>query len=241
MASTATYLGMGVEELIRAIIAGIQANMSATDKVMYGGKLLGKTELVAVLTKLLEPYDEVEAARKELSAKVAARDEAAPDAISALKAIDGGLTAKYSADPHVKAKLGIPPPPNRRQLTAAEKAVRAQKAADTRELRGTKGSRQKAKIKATGDYSLSISSGSTGTDSSSPTATVPIAAAPQPVSTPTDSASPPAPVASAPVATALPVVTTAQPAPAVPGSATASNGVSSNGSVAPMLMNGAGH
>jgi hypothetical protein len=218
-----TFNGVEVEQILDDAKRGVEANMGPRDAVSIAGTRMNKQEVLNAIAKRKKYFEAAAAKHLELNAAVVARDQQLGEMHDFIKAFDGGITAEYGTDPNVKAKYGIPKVQPRRQLTAEQVAIKAQKLRDTRKKRNTMGDRQKEDVKAEGTYSLNVSSGAA-------------------VSIATPAA--PAPSPSAPVAIPAPVATPPQPAPSAGESAPQVNGAAngvSNSAVAPMLMNGAGH
>ena len=220
------YDGVDVEEILANVNQGVQDNLDKTAVVPMQSGPMKKPDLLAAIAAQRKPYLDVEAARNELEAKIKARDAAAPTARDFVQRLDAGLTAIVGTDPNAKAKLGLPKLKAKRQLTVEELASRAAKMRATRKLRGTMGSRQKEAIKATGDFSVTVGSTSSTGDASDSSASTPAPALPPIASAP------------APVVSGAPVVNPTATSSSADSAAVPSG---SNGSVAPMLMNGSGH
>jgi len=215
MPSGMKYLNQPMATFLDQAIKAVTDNMPASAKVTIKGVNYTKPQLVTKLESLKAPYDAVAKAHAQVDDTIKTRDEAEPDAVSFAKSYSTVLVETFGDGAQVATQYAIPTPRPRRQLTVQEKVAARAKAAATRKKRGTLGKRQKEKIKATGDFSVTVGA-QDGSDPVNNTST---------------------PVATSPSTPSLPTtVSTAQPAPATPGSATASNGV-----VAPMLMNGSGH
>jgi len=114
------------------------------------GKTYDGPGLIALLEKINQPFADVDSAKRKWDDAVAAREAATPEAKRVAEIVAKGLEFFFAGNSEALAKLGVEPTKARRQLTLEEKVAKAAKAQATRALRGTKGPRQKAAIKATG-------------------------------------------------------------------------------------------
>ncbi|MBS2029768.1 MAG: hypothetical protein JST54_17845 [Deltaproteobacteria bacterium] len=217
-------------EFFDAAYKAASANLPAGAKLKILGKQLSKPQVLAELEKRKKRYEDADKARTQLQELVATREAAEPEAQSFADGYAAAIKAEFGTSPTIDATYGVPRKQPRRQRSAQEKVQASAKAIATRGLRHTMGPRAKEAIKATGDFSVTVGSASSTGDAGSSSASTatptlpPIAAAPAPV------------VSAAPAPSTTPTSSSGDSA-AVPSG---SNGVS-DGSVAPMLMNGAGH
>ena len=154
MAVNLQFAGINVEQFLEATHKGIQQNMGDTETMMIEGHALAKPAVLLLIESKLQLYGDVRTARQVVDDKVNVREAGEADAQKLAASIDAGIGATWGADPIVKAKYGVPMPAAPRQLTAAEKFKRTQKAKATRIMRGTMGKRQKAGVKAKGDVTV---------------------------------------------------------------------------------------
>lgn len=162
---------------IRKVKAGLVKYYPAVN-LLLGGMTYTPSDLQVFLQKDVDANDASTAARASwLQAVAAARAcDASTDPI--LAAIEHAVQAQYAGSTTASAVMtdfGYASP-NRKVLTAAEKAAAAAKAKATREARHTMGKRQKAKV--TGETPAPIAQGA----ASGTTETV--ASAPAPAATP---------------------------------------------------------
>lgn len=111
---------------------------------------------VAELERRYVPYTKASAARVVRTEAVKERDAAEPDTTQFCKALGSALVNQYGRDQETLNKFGVPAPKVRAKPTLDKKLAAAAKRQATREARGTKGSRQKKDIKATGDFTVSV-------------------------------------------------------------------------------------
>jgi hypothetical protein len=139
------------------IIDGVESDFPATATLTINGVTYDKPGLLAALRAQAAPFDLAEAAAEALKEKLAAREAATPGAEVFVKQVGMGLLVYYGTNTSTLAAYGVSPPKARRQATAEELMRRAAKAKKTRELRGTKGAKQKASIKAVGSVTVTTS------------------------------------------------------------------------------------
>ncbi|MBS2032286.1 MAG: hypothetical protein JST54_30580 [Deltaproteobacteria bacterium] len=211
MATWLKVQGMSVEQMLVKLASGMEGSFPSGSTLNVKGQAYKGPAFAAKLKTMLAAYQKVATARVAYNDAVATRDKAEPDAAELARATVTALINFFDGDRVKLAAFGITPPAPRTSGTLEKKLAAKAKRAATRKARGTMGKKQKAEIKATGDFTVSV------------TATAPAA-----------DASPPAPPEAAPIAG--PVIT-AVPAPA-PASAT--NGVT-NGSSSPTQVNGVEH
>jgi len=156
-----TFNGEDVEKILADVAEKLEANLDKSDTVAMQGTAVKKADLLEAIAARRQPYHDVKMARLELGAKIAARDTQADSTLAFVKQLDAGIAAKVGTNPTEKAKYGLPIPKAKRQLTVEELASRAAKMRATRKLRKTLGARQKEKLKATGDFTVKVSSTTT--------------------------------------------------------------------------------
>lgn len=196
MSSQAKVRGKNVEALMGCIIKG-SSTLPPKIELMINGRNMDGDEIRETLTDMLEPFELADQARGRWQTAINARDATIPAVKKLLFGLVAALTLFYDGDAEALGHFGISPPAPQRTLTSEEKAARARKSRATRDMRGTKGKRQKAAIKAIGDFSLPA----------------PAAPAKAPAKAPANGVNVIAPTAANPVA------------PAVSGTATPTNGV----------------
>jgi len=144
---------------VQALIAGTQKH-TPTGSVSFGNATYAVADLVALLNS-------VAAALTALNVAQAG----AKDALTALRAVMAKvgpviqgyrryLRSLYGSATQTLADYGLEPEKPRRPLTTEERAAALQKSEATRKLRGTKGSKQKAAIKATAQQAEQMAAGS---------------------------------------------------------------------------------
>ncbi|MBS2033333.1 MAG: hypothetical protein JST54_36010, partial [Deltaproteobacteria bacterium] len=190
-ASRMMFNGVDVEQILSDAEVGVEANLDKSRTVKIGGPAMKKPDLLAEIAAQRKPFLDVLAARNELEAKIKARDAALPAVLDFVKKYDAGITAELGTDPNVKAKYGLPSKKAKRALTAEQTVRKVAKMRATRELRGTMGKREKERVEATGDFTVSV-----GQTSQAPSATA--TPAPAPVVQPAPVASNPAPTQPSP-------------------------------------------
>ena len=210
-------INVPLDEFLRAVVKAINLYMGAKDTLQLNGKTYNKPQLLAELANQEKPFDDVDNAHKALTLLIAAKEAALPSVLTFANDYIGAIRSAYGSAPATLTKFAVPSRKAPRELTVTEKVAKAAKANATRDARGTRGSRQKQGIKATGDFTVTVSSAS----GSQPTSSASSAAAPVSTTTTSQPASAPAPVPTAapiastpvqPIASA-PVVSTPAPAP----------------------------
>jgi hypothetical protein len=133
---------------VQALIAGTQKH-TPTGSVSFGNATYTVADLIALLSSVVAAMTALNVAQA-----------GAKDALTALRAVMAKvgpviqgyrryLRTTYGSATQTLADYGLEPEKARRPLTTEERAAALQKSLATREMRGTKGRKQKAKVKAT--------------------------------------------------------------------------------------------
>ncbi|MHB8417399.1 MAG: hypothetical protein ACYDCL_04950 [Myxococcales bacterium] len=134
--------------LLSTLLAGIQTLIPAKSTLIVKGVTMTQAQVVTALQAVITYFSAVRTAKAALLTAIGTRKAQAKAARDLYNQIRAALVAQFGkGNPELGKfglKVGKPPKP----LTSAEKALRAAKAKVTRELRGTKGSKQKAAITA---------------------------------------------------------------------------------------------
>ena len=133
---------------LQALIAGTQKN-TPNDTLTFGGASYPAATLIQLFQSLVNAFvahdAAVASAKDEL---LALRDvEAKVDPV--VRDYKRFLRSKYGKATQTLADYGLAPEKARTPLTGEQRVVAAEKAKETRKLRGTLGKKQKAGIKAT--------------------------------------------------------------------------------------------
>ncbi|MBS2033331.1 MAG: hypothetical protein JST54_36000 [Deltaproteobacteria bacterium] len=233
MSRFAKYFNVPLEQFLDSIWKAVNEKMPAGAKVSLGGKTYTKPQLLDQIHTMRKPYAAVNDAHDTLRRLIGDRDGTEEAALTFIKSYASAITSAFGATQDVADSYGLLDRQAPRQLSIEEKLAAKSKRLATRAARKTMGKRQKEDVKATGDFTVTVTPpGASQPTASAPTAQPVITAAPAPV------------VSAAPALIAAPVASTPVPTPSSSGDVatvpSGTNGVS-NGSVAPMLMNGAGH
>jgi hypothetical protein len=148
--STNSLKPMATEAHLDAIIAAAGTVIPPGKTFDFGGKPFSGAQLVQLFTGHVAPYKAIHAARAQAQQQEKARDGQAPLVASDIATLKGTLIGMFGAGAPELTQFGFKAPKVRTPLTVEQKLARAAKAKATRTLRGTKGSRQKQAVQATG-------------------------------------------------------------------------------------------
>ncbi len=152
-ASVAKGLELKLETLLDGLKSGIPSGMS----LKLGGVDYDAASLVHELEAHVEVFTDVRDAKTALSAKVLIAKGDKPAAMKLYALVRAALQALLGMESADLVKYGLKPRKAPKPRTNEQKAVASAKALKTRELRGTKGPKQKAAIKAAGAYDVTVS------------------------------------------------------------------------------------
>jgi hypothetical protein len=150
--------GISIQTQLEDLDAGMKAGLPSGVTLPVNGQMLDGTAISTLLEQALAPFAAVEAARVNYEQSLTVRNASAPSSQRLLKNVLLAVEAYCNGDATKLAQFGIASPKEKRQLTSEELVARAQKAAETRKLRGTLGKRQKESIKSQSDVSVTITS-----------------------------------------------------------------------------------
>ena len=172
----------GTERSLDAVADGLKLGIpTGITSLLVGGVTYTVADLEKKVAEVAKPWKDVRAAHAVIRAAMASREADERAALSFLSDLRSAIVTLLGRKNEELTRFGLTPEKARRQLTPAELVVRAEKARLTRELRGTKGKRQKEALRADGTPAIVI--GATG-----PGATI----TPMPTN-PVSSVSPPPP------------------------------------------------
>jgi hypothetical protein len=178
MSTNTKQSGSNIQTQLEGLLAGLKLGLPTGVTLTINGQSLDANAAATMLQQLLAPFDAVDTAKAEYEQALAVRDEAIPATKKTAGVVTQAVLAYCGGDTTKLTQFGIEPPKERRQLTSEEYVARAQKAAETRKLRGTLGKRQKEGVKSQSDVTVSTTSTLPGTPAPSPAPTP----APTPVS-----------------------------------------------------------
>jgi len=132
---------------VQALVAGTQKHF-AKATLAFANESMASASLVALFQSVIDAMqarDLAEANAKDALAGLRATEaKVAPT----IKAFEAFVRATFGAGSQTLADFGLEPAKARKPLTSEQQAAKAQKLRATRKLLGTKGSRQKAVLKA---------------------------------------------------------------------------------------------
>ena len=134
---------------------GIESKFPDNATVNLGGTQTDKAGMLAKIDSAVAPFDTANSVEAKYRQALADREQARPDAEKAYDQLALLIRAWYGNNPEALAAFGLKPRKERRQLSGKELVAAATKAKTTRVIRGTKGSKQKAELKATGKVNVS--------------------------------------------------------------------------------------
>ncbi len=148
MSSTAKPTKAAALAHVQALIAGTQKHFPSVT-LTFGNASIASATLVTLFQSLADALTALDAA--EASAKDAMAGLRATQAKvgPSIKAFESFVRATFGSATQTLADFGMQPPKARTPLTSEQKAAKALKVRATRKLLGTKGSKQKAAVKAT--------------------------------------------------------------------------------------------
>jgi hypothetical protein len=142
------------------LLAGIDASIPNGNSLMVDGTSIAKADLRSKVAAFLAPEVSARQGHLTLQGLVAAKDANAGPADAFYDSLKKALVTYFgSGNTAVLGTFGITPPAKRKKLTTAENAVRIAKGAETRQARGTKGSKQKAAITGSTPASVNVVAG----------------------------------------------------------------------------------
>ena len=133
--------------LVQALVAGTKKHFP-TGSLTFGNTTTTSAALITLLQSLIDAMQALEVAQKGASDAMAARRKVQGDVGPVIRAYTKFLRATFGTSAQQLADFGLVPEKARRPLTSEEQATKAEKSRGTRKLRGTKGPRQKAGLKA---------------------------------------------------------------------------------------------
>jgi hypothetical protein len=132
---------------IQALIAGTQKR-TPTGSLTFGNATYTVTDLLALLQSVAVAMTALNAAQAGARDAMLALREVMTKAGPVIRAYRRYLRALYGNAVATLADYGLEPEKAPAPLTSEQQAARVQKALETRKLRGTKGRKQKTRIKA---------------------------------------------------------------------------------------------
>ncbi len=133
---------------VQALIAGTEKH-TPTGSLSFGNATYAITDLVALLQSVVAVMIALDAAQAGTKDALTALRAVMAKVGPVIRAYRRYLRATYGDATQVLADYGLEPEKARRPLSTEERAAALQKSEATRKLRGTKGRKQKAGIKAT--------------------------------------------------------------------------------------------
>lgn len=147
----------GTELRLDSVADGLKTSVPAGHTTfLVGGTAYTLAELEKRLEEITKPWKTVRAAQAVIREAMATRADDERVALSFLKDLRMTFSTILGKQSEGLTKFGFKPEKARRALTPEELLVRAEKVRRTRELRGTKGRRQKEAIKAEGTAPIVI-------------------------------------------------------------------------------------
>ena len=148
--------------ILEALISHIGELLGPTDKIVVNGVVYTAASVASEAKSYLPIYQAVVDSRADLTVKVQARNAIDGKVRQFVKSLKAALVSQLTTDKiQLLGNIGLDPPKPRKKATAAANKAKADKAAETRLLRGTKGKNQKKSIKA-GDVPPPASNGGSG-------------------------------------------------------------------------------
>ena len=132
----------------RQAIAGVQKHFASTPTVALAGTPMAPKDIVTSLQGVIDALDQSSVASKAFHDAVTVQRAALAKGNALLKALKMLVQNQLGSGQEVLGDFGFPIP-TRKTPTEETKAAAVAKRAATRAARGTKGKRQKAKIKGT--------------------------------------------------------------------------------------------
>jgi len=139
---------------VQALIAGTQKHLPSATMTL-GNASVSSASLIKLLQSLVDAMKAVDVAQASAKDTLQALASTHLTVDPTIRAFEQFVRAAFGSVAQTLEDFGLVPPKARRPLTSEQKAARAQKALATRKLRGTKGSRQKALIKAPSETTVS--------------------------------------------------------------------------------------
>ncbi len=145
------------EVALQTAIAGIKSEIADGASLTLAGVVFSKAELISALETDLSHVSAVHEAFLAYKSALQARDNSAAEVKAHLANLQIALAGLYGVGSAELAKFGLKPRKPKAPLSAEQELAKVTNARTTRALRGTKGSRQKEAIRATGAPIISAS------------------------------------------------------------------------------------
>ena len=174
MSRFAKYFNVPLDQYLDEIWKAVNAKMPAGTKVALSGKTLTKQQLLDQIDAMRKPYADVKAAHDTLFRLLDIRDANEEAVLTFAKAYDSAIESAFGSTQDVADAYKLLERQAPRELSIEEKLAKKAKSNATRDARKTMGKRQKEGVKATGEFTVTVTP---------PGAAQPIASAPaaQPV------------------------------------------------------------
>jgi hypothetical protein len=130
----------------KQLIAGVAKHMTGVTQVPLAGASYTPAELTAKLNQVVQLRTDVDTAKAQAQAKLAAETADMPALRVLMDALMSYVKAAYGTKPDALADFGLSPKA-KATPTVEAKAASAAKRASTRKARGTMGSKQKKSVK----------------------------------------------------------------------------------------------
>jgi hypothetical protein len=154
--SANSFSPLGVETTVRAAINALKTMLPADKEVSVDGEPMTVGALIDDLNEIQTLYGGVRDLAAKLRELIAKRRAHHAKVVAFLHALRATLVSLYGLDAVELTQFGFQLRKKAAPLTSEQKVVKAAKLRETRKLRHTLGSRQKAAIKATGPVTVSV-------------------------------------------------------------------------------------
>ena len=145
----------GMEVRLTSLKSGWDKHFSGKSMLTVNANAYTPSTMDAKLDSLIQPITASAVAATAAKAARAAMKAAAPDARVFASGMTAALKGNFGANNPILEDFGIALPKAPVKLTAEQKVAKVAKANHTRQLRGTKGARQKAAVKSNAAFDVS--------------------------------------------------------------------------------------
>jgi hypothetical protein len=137
-----------LEDDVQTALKGAQALLQQTQSYVMGGLSYTGLQVVQTLTAWLALFTAYTAAKSAAKTALSQRRASEPSMRAFLKVLHDFATAQYGATSENLRLFGFEPEKAKKPLSAGKQVIKAVKAQQTREERGTLGSSQKKSVHA---------------------------------------------------------------------------------------------
>ena len=139
----------GFQNTVRQIASGVQKDLPATSTITVAGQQLTQAQILATLQPVLDGFTAISDAENTVKQQRLSLSAILPVAHAFVDNLKVALVAQFGKGSPLLSDFGIKDGSARKKATVATKSAALVKSSETRDLRGTTGKAEKAKLKFT--------------------------------------------------------------------------------------------